>query len=105
MSGIINLGINATFIVLISKKGPVELSDFRPISLVTSLYKIIAKVLTLQLRKVMGKVVDSSQGAFVKRRQIMDEILIASECIDGIKKKKSGLVCKIDKEKACDRVD
>lgn len=49
---------------------------------------------------------DSSQGAFVKRRKIMDIILITSEYIDEIKKaKKSGLVCKIDMEKAYDIVD
>lgn len=42
----------------------------------------------------------------MKGRQIMDDILIASECVDGLKReKKSGLVCKIDMEKAYDRVD
>lgn len=36
---IINLGVNATFLVLISKKeGAMELSDFSPINLVTSLF-------------------------------------------------------------------
>lgn len=105
-SGIINVGTNATFFILIpKKKGAVELSDFRPISLVTSLYKIIVKVLSLRLRKFMGLMVDSTQGAFVKGRQITDGILIALECVDWIKKeKKSGLACKIDMEKAYDRV-
>lgn len=36
----------------------------------------------------------------------MDSILIANECVDGLKKKKNdGLVCKIDLEKAYDKVD
>lgn len=49
---------------------------------------------------------DDTQGAFVKGRQIMDCILIATECVEGLKKeKKSGLVCKIDMEKAYGRVD
>lgn len=49
---------------------------------------------------------DATQGAFVKGRQITCGILIAFECVDGLKKmKKSGLVCKIDLEKAYDRVD
>lgn len=60
-SDTINLGVNATFLVLILKKeSAMELMDFRPISLVTSLYKIIAKVLSWRIRKVIGKVVDVS---------------------------------------------
>lgn len=47
-SGIINLGANATFLVLVSKKEEaIELADIRPISLVTNLYKIIVKVMSL----------------------------------------------------------
>jgi len=47
-SGVINLGVNSTFLMLIPKKeGAASLTDFRPISLVTSIYKIIAKVLSL----------------------------------------------------------
>lgn len=43
-SGVVNSVTNSTIICLIPKKNePVKLSEFRPISLVTSLYKIIAK--------------------------------------------------------------
>ena len=49
---------NATFINLIPKVGgTVDLKDFRPISLVGSVYKILTKVLASRLRKVVGKVV------------------------------------------------
>lgn len=44
---------NATFISLIPKKvGVSELKDFRPISLVGSVYTIIAKLLAERLKKV-----------------------------------------------------
>lgn len=67
--GIISKGMNATFIVLIPKKEEVkDFSDFRPISLVGSLYKIISKVLSLRIRKIMDSVVSISQGAFVRGR-------------------------------------
>lgn len=83
-----------------------EMSDFRPISLVGSLYKIIAKVLSICLRGVIESVVLNSQTAFVKGMQILDGILIDNECVDGRKNARSpGLVCKIDFEKAYDRVD
>ena len=53
--------LNATFLVLIPKKGVAEeLKDFMPISLASSLYKLFAKVLANMLRKVMGKVVSCS---------------------------------------------
>jgi hypothetical protein len=51
-------GINCTFIALIPKiDNPIRLNDFRPISLVGSMYKVLAKVLANTLRKVIGKVV------------------------------------------------
>ena len=47
--------LNATFLVLVLKKGGAEdLKDFRPISLVGSLYKLLAKVLANRIKKVMG---------------------------------------------------
>jgi hypothetical protein len=50
--------INATFLALIPKKsGPTDLRDFRPISLVSGLYKIIAKILANRLRKVVDKII------------------------------------------------
>ena len=82
------------------------MADFRPISLVSSVYKILSKVLANRLRKVIGNVVSASQYAFIKGRQILDGILIANELVDDAKvKNKDLLMFKVDFEKAYDSVD
>ncbi|KAJ9689585.1 hypothetical protein PVL29_014989 [Vitis rotundifolia] len=98
---------NATFLVLIPKKeGVSDVQDFRPISLVGSLYKIIAKVLANRLKRVMGKLFSNSQNVFVEGRQILDAVLVANEAIDSRKRSASaGVVCKLDIEKAYNHVN
>jgi hypothetical protein len=88
-NGKLTKGINSTFIALIPKVDiPQRLNDFRPISLVGSLYKILAKVLANRLRLVIGCVISESQTTFVKDRQILDGILIANEVVDEARKSK-----------------
>ncbi|RVW79010.1 Transposon TX1 uncharacterized 149 kDa protein [Vitis vinifera] len=102
--------LNATFLVLIPKKGGTEdlkdLKDFRPISLVGGLYIWLAKVLANRLKGVLAKVISLSQMLFVEGRQIMDVVLITNEAIDSILKSNNGaILCKLDIEKAYDHVD
>ena len=73
--------LNATFIALIPKKvAAMELKDFWPISLVggVGVYKILAKVLAIRLRMVLGDIISAPQND----RQILDSVLIANECLD-----------------------
>ena len=98
--------LNTTFIVLVAKKFEAEdLKDFRPISLVNSLYKLISKVLANRLKKVMNCLVNKAQIAFVEGRQILDASLIANEIIDSmVKEKETDILCKLDIEKAYDQI-
>ena len=57
--------LNSTFLVLIPKKeGSKDIKDFKPISLVGSLYKLLPN----RLKKVMSRLVNLSQNAFVEGR-------------------------------------
>jgi hypothetical protein len=59
--------INSTFIALIPKvHGAKEIKDFRPISLVGGIYKIITKVLANRMRMVMDRVISKPQMPLLK---------------------------------------
>lgn len=104
---VINKITNATFICQIPrKKNSIKITDFRPTSLVTSLYKIIAKVLSLRLKEVPSKTISSSQSAFVNGHQIFSAVLVANEVVEDCKKKKKeGMVIRINFEKEYDHID
>ena len=73
--------LRASFTALIPKKeGALSIKNFQPISLIGSLYKILANVLANRLRKVLPEVISTKQGAFVDGQQILHSVLIAHEC-------------------------
>lgn len=88
------------------KEGANYLSDFKPISLLGSTYKIISKCLTLRLRFILPSIISKEQGAFLSGRSITDGFLCASECIDDRARSGTpGVICKLDMEKAYDHVN
>ncbi|XP_028112042.1 uncharacterized protein LOC114310295 [Camellia sinensis] len=90
LNGKLAKAVNSSFITLIPKKEcPIGLIDFRPITLVSSVYKILAKVLSRRLRQVLPMIISEVQYGFLSGRCIFDGILIANEVMDWRKKTKS----------------
>lgn len=103
-------GVNNTAIVLIPKiEQPMELKDFRPISLCNVLYKVVSKCLVNRLRPMLNELVSEEQSAFVRGRMITDNALLAFECFHYIQKNrkanKAACAYKLDLSKAYDKVD
>ncbi|GKD54879.1 RNA-directed DNA polymerase, eukaryota, reverse transcriptase zinc-binding domain protein [Tanacetum coccineum] len=82
-----------------------KVKDFRPISLIGSLYKIIAKILANSIVVVLGDIVNEVQSTFVANRQILDGPFILNELIQWCNsKKKQTMIFKVNFEKAFDSV-
>nr|GEX87088.1 RNA-directed DNA polymerase, eukaryota, reverse transcriptase zinc-binding domain protein [Tanacetum cinerariifolium] len=99
-------GSNSFFIALILKNQKAKMvKDFCPITLIGSLYKIIAKILANRITIIMGDIVSDVQSAFVANRQILDGPFMLNELIQWCKKKKKQtMLFKVDFEKAYDSI-
>jgi len=104
--GKIPKGCNASFLTLIPKsENPQSLEEYRPISLVGCMYKILTKVLSNRIKKVIEKVIDGSQSSFLSNRGLLDSVLVVNEVLDDLKRRrKSRVIVKLDFEKAYDSV-
>ena len=104
LTGKLPKGSNNAFIVLIPKcETPTGFSDYRPISMVGCLYKIVTKILSRRLQTVMPSIIGPHQSAFIRGRQILDGALIAGEIVDSCKRSRTkAILLKLDFHKAFD---
>lgn len=98
--------INNTFIALIPKKdGATELKHFRPISLMHSVGKLIAKVLSVRLAAALKDLISPAQTAFQKGKCIHDSYLYVQGCVKSLhRNRKPALLFKLDIAKAFDSI-
>lgn len=102
--------LNQTNICLIQKtERPRDMTEFCPISLCNVRYKIISKILSNRLKRFLSKIISETQSAFVARRLITDNILIAQEAFHALRTnpmcKTKFVAIKTDMSKAYDRVE
>nr|GEU31749.1 RNA-directed DNA polymerase, eukaryota, reverse transcriptase zinc-binding domain protein [Tanacetum cinerariifolium] len=80
-------------------------NDYRPISLIGSVYKVVTKILANRLAMVIDDIVSDTQSAFVAKRQILDGPFILNEVLQWCKRKnKKAMFFKVDFAKAYDSV-
>ena len=79
------------------------MNDFRPISLIGCIYKVVTKILANRLVSVISDLVSETQSAFVAGRQILDGPFILDEVLHWCKRKKNqAMFFKVDFAKAYD---
>jgi retron-type reverse transcriptase len=98
--------INTANVVLLPKKdGAESISDFRPISLIHVVPKIVAKAMARRLSPKMNAIVSRSQTAFIKTRTIHDNFMYVRNTACRLHRTKTpSLLIKLDIDKAFDTV-
>lgn len=74
------------FMTLIPKvKNPYSFEDFRPISLVGSLYKLLSKGLANKIDLVMVKLISPNHSAYLKGIFLVNNVVVVNEVVDFFK--------------------
>ncbi|XP_026446086.1 uncharacterized protein LOC113346789 [Papaver somniferum] len=101
-------GLNSNFLVLLPKvDGAKTPSQFRPIGLSNVSFKIFTKLITNRMSVLMTKLISPQQATYVKGRSIQEQILLSSEMVNEMKKKRRGgnVSLKLDISQAYDSVN
>ncbi|CAM4598561.1 unnamed protein product [Lepidochelys olivacea] len=106
-SGALPLSCRRAVLALLPKKGDLrDLRNWRPLSLLSTDYKIVAKAISLRLGSVMADVIHPDQTYTVPGRSIFDNLFLVRDLLElGRRDGLSFALLSLDQEKAFDRVD
>jgi exonuclease III len=87
------------------KKDPTEISNYRPITLLDTDYKLLTKALALQLMIDLETLIHPDQAGFIPNRSIFNQIRLARTIIDYADiTNEDGAIVSLDQEKAYDKI-
>jgi exonuclease III len=103
----ISAELNINKIALLPKTADrLRIQNYRPISLLNTLYKVVAKVYANRMKPLLHHWILPSQTGFVPNRCILDNIFLAFEAIEWTQENNQDLsMLLLDFEKAYDRVN
>ena len=98
--------LNSAIVALIPKKaGANDINDYRPISLIHSIAKLVSKVLSIRLAHVVQSIISPAQTAFLKTRCLHDSFVYVQNCVRALHRRKTPVVLlKLDISRAFDNV-
>ena len=82
-----------------------ELDDYRPITLLNTELKILARVLANRLQLVISDLISPEQNYTVKGRSIQDNLHLVRQILEGMEDNTEAALINLDQSKAFDRVD
>ncbi|XP_056857638.1 uncharacterized protein LOC130506964, partial [Raphanus sativus] len=104
-SGFLPKTTNSTILSLVPKfTGASKISDYRPISCLNTLYKLVSRLLVRRLKPILQDLILPNQTAFVEGRLLVENTVLASELVNGYHKNRGSkrITIKVDIAKAFD---
>jgi retron-type reverse transcriptase len=91
--------------LIYKKKDCTKISNYKPITLLNTDYKILTKALALQLMDNIEPMIHPDQAGFIPNRSITDQIRLASTILSYTEvTEENGAIVALDQEKAYDKV-
>lgn len=91
---------------LYKKNDKADIANYRPISLLSTDYKVFTKALTIKLAKVAPSLIHPNQAGFVPGRHIYDQIWLTKRIIELAEAtENNGVIVALDQEKAYDKIE